>query len=169
MQTVATKPTPSLSGGPTVPTERMLRRDREIRFERGSPVYATDGRLGVIRQVVIDETVLEVVALVLETETTGERVFLSPDLVERTGGSAVFLSVTRQGFQALAEKSPTYESKRFRKVKIKARLRKRLASATGRSRRGIVQIGKDFIETPSASQAREQHLTTVRPLAEGVA
>lgn len=172
MQTVATTPTPtaSLSGRQTIPAERMLRRDREIRFERGSPVYATDGRVGAIRQIVIDEGSLEVVALVVEVETTGDRIFLSPDLVERTGGSAVFLSVTRQSFAGLAESSPSYRRDRFRKVKIKGGLRKRIAAATGRPRRGIIQIGSDFLETPSGSSPQAaQRLAAVPTAAEGVA
>ncbi|MGI8644329.1 MAG: hypothetical protein ACR2LS_09475 [Thermomicrobiales bacterium] len=170
MHTVTAKPTPGLSGRPTIPTERMLRRDRDIRFERGSPVYATDGRVGAIRQVVIDESALEVVALVVEIETTTDRVFLSPDLVDRTGGSAVFLSVTRQGFEALVEKSPAYQRDRFRKVKVKAGLRKRIGAAVGRPRRGIIQLGRDYIETPSgSSHVAEQRLSAVPTVAEGVA
>lgn len=170
MHTVTTRPTPGLSGRATIPTERMLRRDREIRFERGSPVYATDGRVGAIRQVVIDEGALEVVALVVEVEATADRVFVSPELVDRTGGSAVFLSITRQAFETVAEKSPAYRRDRFRKVKIKAGLRKRIAAAVERPRRGIIQLGRDYIETPSAaSPVAEQRLSAVPAVAEGVA
>lgn len=168
MHAVSGSRTPNLSGGPTVPAERMLRRDRDIRFERGSPVYATDGRVGVVRQVVIDENALEVVALVIELESTGQRVFISPDLVDKTGGSAVFLAITRQHFQELVAQSPAYRRDRLGKVNLKAALRKHLDARSGRPRRAIIEAGRDFVETPSVARTAER-LAAVPSVAEGAA
>jgi hypothetical protein len=168
MQTIQGNRTLNLTGGPTVPTERMLRPDRDIRFERGAPVYATDGRVGAVRQVVIDDTKLEVVALVIELESSAQRVFISPDLVEKTGGSAIFLSANRQRFQALIAQSPAYRRDRFKKVKLKSFLRKRAESTANRPRRSIIEAGRDFIETPAASRSGER-LAPVTSIAEGAA
>ncbi|HUG60853.1 MAG TPA: hypothetical protein VMP03_03355, partial [Methylomirabilota bacterium] len=54
--------TPAPNGAGAIPAELLLRRDRNIRYERGGAVYATDGRLGYLRQVVVDEAQIEVVA-----------------------------------------------------------------------------------------------------------
>ena len=37
-----------------IPPEVLLRTDRTLRYERGGMVYASDGKLGTLRQVVVD-------------------------------------------------------------------------------------------------------------------
>ena len=134
-----------------IPPELLLRRDRDIRYERGGKVYATDGLVGILKQVVVDEAAGEVVALVVAVGgAPGRRILLPPDLVDKTGGSAVFLTVNRARFAEGAAAAPPFEQRRFARANLKA-LRHRLAEGrTRRPGRLIVQLGKDYVETPAA-------------------
>lgn len=135
-----------------IPPELLLRRDRSIRYERGGAVFATDGRVGVLRQVVVDESQVEVVALVVEVERSGERVFVSPDLVDKTAGAAVFLTVDHAAFGAHVASAPAYRKDRFVKAKLKA-LRGGSDGALDRPRprRAITRIERDAVVTPVVS------------------
>jgi hypothetical protein len=147
---MATTETRNGQGRPeAIPPELLLRRDRAIRYERGGAVYATDGRIGYLRQVVVDETAVEVVALVVEVEHSGERVFVSPDLVDKTAGAAVFLLVDHAGFAAHVAGAPPYRSDRLEKANAKA-LRGGSDGALDRARprRAIARIERDAVVTP---------------------
>ncbi len=159
-----------------IPTELLLRRDRSIRYERGGVVYATDGRLGVLRQVVVDEAGTDVLALIVEVHAMGRRVLFSPDLVDKTAGSAVFLVVTQRQAAELAARAPDYRKDRYRKVDIKGLVKKLKGRAgqTGRPRRTVAEAGPDFVATPVVSlleraeptaAPRPEPLHAVRPQA----
>ncbi len=137
--------------GDALPAELLMRRDRTIRYERGSAVYATDSRIGVLRQLVVDPGQATVVALVVELEGDQRRVFLSPDLVDKTGGSAVFLTVNRMRFAEGAATAPTYDKRRFGRVDVKALRNKIKRGMGGRTHRAIAEVGKDFVETPAVA------------------
>jgi hypothetical protein len=132
-----------------IPPELMLRRDRHLRFERGGLVYATDGRIGVLKQVVVDEVAGEVVELLVKLDRSDQVLSLSPELVDKTAGSAIFLVTNRDATLARRLPDPAHAT-RLVKVDPKAlserggRLRDRLP----RPRRAIAQAGKDYVETP---------------------
>ncbi len=134
-----------------IPPELLLRRDRSIRYERGGAVYATDGRIGYLRQVVVDETAVEVVALVVEVERSGERVFVSPDLVDKTAGAAVFLMVDQAGFAAHVAGAPPYRPDRLAKARLKALRGADSALDRPRPRRAITKAERDAVVTPVIS------------------
>ena len=143
---------PAPNGAGAIPAELLLRRDRNIRYERGGAVFATDGRLGYLRQVVVDEAQVEVVALIVEVERSGDRVFVSPDLVDKTAGAAVFLTVDHAAFAAHVAGAPAYRKDRFVKASLKA-LRGGSDGALDRPRprRAITRIERDAVVTPVIS------------------
>lgn len=159
-------PSPAPTNG-AIPTELLLRRDRSIRYERGGVVYATDGRLGVLRQVVLDQAGADVVALIVEMHATGRRALLSPDLVDKTAGSAVFLLVTQHQAAELADRAPEYRKDRYRKVDVKAlakKLKGRAAGPADRPRWTVAEAGRDFVATPVVSLLeRAEPVAATRP------
>jgi hypothetical protein len=132
------------SGG--IPPELLLRRDRTVRFERGGTVYATDGRVGVIRQVVVDDAAGEVVAIVIEVDGYDRRIMIPPHAIDKSGGSAVFLTCSTRQFAEWMVRAPGFEPQRAAKADIKTLLRPR--SADGRDpRRAVLDAGRDYVET----------------------
>jgi sporulation protein YlmC with PRC-barrel domain len=135
-----------------IPAEIYLRRDRSLRFQRDATIYATDGRVGVLRQVVVDQDAGEVTELIVTVEATGQTVVLRADLVDKTGGDAVFLTVNRTQFAEQAGSAPAYQRRRFRKARFRA-LRKNGKRAEERNRlQAVAHVGRDFVETPAVSR-----------------
>jgi hypothetical protein len=135
---------------PAIPPELLLRRDQSVRYERNGAVYATDGRVGTLRRVVVNESAGEVVELVIQGDD-GRTVLVPIDLVDKTAGSAVFLTANRTQFTERAANAVEYDKKQFAAVDRKA-----LMVAAGRleekvPRRGVAQVGNDFVETPAGS------------------
>ena len=137
--------------GPEIPPELLLRRDRNIRFERGGTVYATDGRVGVLRQVVVDELAGEVAELIITEDGSERSVVLTPDLVDKTAGSAVFVTVNRVQFAERTATAPEYDKKHFAKVDTKALLRHGAEARQRNPRRAVIEAGSEFVETPTVS------------------
>jgi hypothetical protein len=135
---------------PAIPPELLLRRDQSVRYERNGTVYATDGRVGTLRRVVVDEAAGEVVELVIQGDDS--RTVLVPiDLVDKTAGSAVFLTANRTQYAERAANAAEYDKRGFA-----AADRKTLLAAAGKlaeklPRRGVAELGKDFVETPAGS------------------
>ena len=129
-----------------IPPEALLRGDRTLRYERGGRVYATDGKVGTLRQAVIDEAAGEIVALVIEIDKTGVQVLLSVQAVGKTAGSAVFLNGSCRQFAEWAEQAPGYQPTLAVRADPKALLRARSRS-DGDPRRVILKTGRDFLET----------------------
>jgi hypothetical protein len=135
---------------PAIPPELLLRRDQSVRYERNGAVYATDGRVGTLRKVVVNEHVGEVVELVIQGDD-GRTVLVPIELVDKTAGSAVFLTANRTQYTERAANAAEYDRRCFAAVD-----RKSLLAAAGKlaerlPRRGIAQAGKDFVETPAGS------------------
>ncbi len=128
-----------------IPPEILLRTDRTLRYERGGMVYASDGKLGTLRQVVVDQRAGEVTALVIEVDRTGQLVLVPPQAVRKTGGSAVFLAGTREQFNAWLPTAPTFEPKKSGKANPKLLTRARSNGHHGRNM--ILSAGRDFLET----------------------
>lgn len=136
--------------GPTdiidIPPEHLFRRVRTMRYERGGAVYATDGLVGHLRHVVVDEAVGEAVALVVQVEETGREILVPLQAVEKTAGSAVYLTGSCRQFADWAVRAPVYQRKHAAKADLKALLRDRMRYARD-PRRTILQAGRDFLET----------------------
>lgn len=135
---------------PAIPPELLLRRDRSVRYERNGAVYATDGRVGVLKRIVVTEATAEVAELVVQADD-GRLVLLPIDLVDKTAGSAVFLTANRTQFVERAASAAEFDKKHFAAVDRKSLL----AAASGQTekapKRSIAVSGKDFVETPANS------------------
>jgi hypothetical protein len=143
--------------------EQLLRRDRALRYERGGSVYATDGWVGRLRHVVVDESVGEVVALVVQVDETTREILLPVQGVDRTAGSAVYLTGSRQQFLDWAAQAPIFERKRAAKANLKALLQERARPARD-PRRTVLNAGRDYVETapvPSLNPAPRPPLAIV--------
>lgn len=131
---------------PEIPVQLLLRRDRSIRFERGGKVYATDGFFGNLRQVIVARASGEVTALAINVAGSPRTILVSPELVDRTAGSAVFLLFDRARVLAGATE---YDKRRFGKVNLKAILSAARGAAGGDPRRRVARVGRHFVELPS--------------------
>ena len=69
-------------------------------------IYATDGRVGVLKQVVVDETLGEVSDLIIRVDGSDRVILVPPDLVDKTAGAAVFLTVDHAAFAAHVAGAP---------------------------------------------------------------
>jgi hypothetical protein len=125
--------------------DALHRAERSLRFERGGIVYSGDGRVGTLRQVVIDEQLGEVTALVVELTGKQDCVLVPPAAVQKTAGSAVFLSGTRRQFDEWLEQAQRYDSRRGVKANISSLLKGE--TRQDRSTQGsILKAGRDFLE-----------------------
>jgi hypothetical protein len=144
---VAGPPARHFGGGP--PPHRVLRRHRHLRFERGGLVYATDGRIGVLKQVVVDEVAGEVVELIVKLDHGDQALSLPPELVDKTAGSAVFLVTNRDATLTRRLPDPAQPTRLVRvDPKALSGKERRLRDRQPRPRRAIAQAGKDYVETP---------------------
>jgi hypothetical protein len=147
-----------------VPAEHLFRRGRRLRYERGGAVYATDGLVGHLRHVVVDEAMGEAVALVIKAQETGREILLPLQAVDKTAGRAVYLTGTTSQFSEWELQAPVYERKRAAKANLKSLLRERSRHGSD-PRRTILEAGKDFLETASAPPPWVE--PTARPVAIG--
>jgi hypothetical protein len=136
---------------PAIPPELLLRRDHNIRYERNGAVYATDGKVGRLKRVVVDEGIGEVVELVVAVEGQDRTVLLPPDLVDKTAGSAVFLTINRVQFTERAASAMAFDKKHFARADLKSLLKRDGKGATTNPRRAVSSAGSDFVETPNGS------------------
>jgi hypothetical protein len=139
----------------TVPAGLLHRRDDVIRYTRGGPVYATDGLVGHLRHVVVEEETGKVSEFIMDLRD-GRSVILPVDLVDHGVGSALFLESTRARFAETATNAPTFEKQGFLKANLKKVLSASLASEREEPRRSVNRIGDDFVETtarPSPARA----------------
>lgn len=135
-----------------IPPELLLRRDNAIRYERNGPVYATDGKIGVLKKVVVDEVAGEVVELAIQVEGGDRMVLIPPDVVDKSAGSALFLTINRVQFAERAAAGPEYIKNQFAKVDIKSLLkREQQKNGNVNPKRAVAAAGSDFVETPTAS------------------
>jgi hypothetical protein len=134
-----------------IPPELLLRRDNAIRYERNGPVYATDGKIGVLKKVVVDEAAGEVVELAIQVEGGDRVVLIPPDVVDKSAGSALFLTINRVQFAERASAGPEYVKNQFAKVDIKSLLKHEHKNGNAHPKRAVAAAGADFIETPTAS------------------
>ncbi|MEJ7762217.1 MAG: hypothetical protein WKF80_05435 [Thermomicrobiales bacterium] len=133
-----------------IPAELLQRRDNVVRYARGGPLYATDGLVGHLSQVIVDAAAGTVAEIVVELHD-GRRVVMPLDLVDRTAGTAIFLSANRVKFAEAVSRAPAFDRVGFVKANVKA-LKAVVATVTDKvPRRGINQVGDDFVVTPANS------------------
>ncbi len=138
--------------GTEIPSELLLRRDQTVRYERGGTVYATDGRVGVLRRIIVSEEAGEVEELVIEVDADKRQILVAPDLVDKTAGSAVFLTTNRTQFYERSASATVYEKAQFGRADGKTVVAKGVNVASDRGpRRAVAQVGRDFVETPAPS------------------
>ena len=119
----------------------------DIRYERGSTVYALDGPVGTLRQIVIDEDVAEVKALVVRMTTKNESVLMPPDLVDKSVGTALLLNVTKDQFLLGASRSPRFEARMFTGADVKTVVKAIPVAFRGNKQRSLVSIAGDVVQT----------------------
>lgn len=144
---------------PDIPPELLVRRDHNIRYERNGAVYATDGKVGALKRVVVDEAAGEIVELVVAVDGSDRVVLLPPDLVDKTAGSAVFLTVNRVQFAERVAGATDFDKKAFARADLKALL-KRDGRPPTNPRRTVANAGRDFVETPTVSPLERLHRVT---------
>jgi sporulation protein YlmC with PRC-barrel domain len=135
-----------------IPAERFLRRERSLRFERNATIYATDGRVGTLKKVIVDEKAGEVKGLIVELESRGKSILVPVTLVEKTGGTAIFLNLKHDEFFEGAEVAPVYEKRRFKKANGRTVRKNGAQSADGRRREAVIHLGADSVETVTVTK-----------------
>jgi hypothetical protein len=120
---------------------------REIRYERGSTVYALDGPVGTLRQIVIDEDVAEVTALVVRMAAKNESVLMPPDLVDKSVGTALLLNVTKEQFAMGASRSPRFDARMFTGADTKNLAKVIPLAFRGNKQRSVVSITGNIVQT----------------------
>jgi hypothetical protein len=134
-----------------IPPELLLRRDHAIRYQRNGPVYATDGKVGVLKRVVVDESAGEVVELAIQVDGDQRTILIPPDVVDKSSGSALFLTINRVQFAERAVAGPAFVKQQFAKADLKALLKREGRNGHDNPRRAVAAAGSDFIETPTGS------------------
>lgn len=132
-----------------IPPELLLRRDSAVRYERNGPVYATDGKVGVLKKVAVDEAAGEIVELIIQVDGSERMALIPPDVVDKSAGSALFLTINRVQFAERALAGPAYVKSHFAKADIKALLKR--DQSTAHPKRAIAGAGSDYVESPSGS------------------
>jgi hypothetical protein len=130
----------------------------DIRYERGSTVYALDGPVGTLRQIVIDEDVAEVKALVVRMTAKNESVLMPPDLVEKSVGTALLLNVTKDQFLLGASRSPRFESRMFTGADTKTVAKAIPLTFRGNKQRSVVSIAADVVQTSECLELSDPRL-----------
>jgi hypothetical protein len=121
--------------------------DRAIRYERGSVVCAVDGPVGTLRQVVVEEDLAEVKALVIRMPTTNESVLAPPELVDKCVGKTILLNVTKEQFARGASRSPRFDPRMFARADAGTVSTMIPVAFRGDKQRSIVAISDDALQT----------------------
>lgn len=134
-----------------IPPELLMRRDNAIRYERNGPVYATDGKVGQLKKVVVDESAGEIVELIIQVDGSDKMALIPPDMVDKSSGSALFLTINRVQFAERAASGPAYVKSHFAKADVKSLLKRDGQGASNHPKRAVAGAGSDFVETPTSS------------------
>lgn len=130
-----------------VPPPRPAPDDDRIRYLRGAPVLATDGEVGTLRQVVVDEDETAVRALVVRRDDTGVSVLVPPDLVTGSSDDALLLGVDREQFHSGAEHAPRHDPRMFVAADLRRITRLIPLVFAGDRRRSLVKVSAKAAET----------------------
>ena len=143
--------TANRGAGSGMPVEFLLRRDRTLRFRRGGRVYGTDGRIGRLERVVVDEAAGAIRELAIRPDGVRRAVLVPVELVAMTAGGKVFLGESRERFAARAAGAPTFDKRRFAAANLRELVTNGGRNAPREPRRAVFRAGRDFVETPSVA------------------
>ena len=141
---------PAYNQADAIPPELLVRRDNTVRYEKDGPIYATDGKVGTLRKVVVDESSAEVTEIIVAVDGSDKAVVLPADVVDRSAGAALFISLNSVQFAERVSAGPGYIRGHFAKADLKA-LASRKGSRPIMARRSVTNVGVDFVETPLGS------------------
>ena len=127
--------------------------DRGVRYVRGAPVLATDGEVGTLRQVVVDEEEGAVRALVVRRDDTGVSVLVPPDLVTGSADGALLLGVDREQFHSGADHAPRHDPRMFVAADLRRISRLIPLVFAGDRRRSLVKVSGKVAETSDTLDA----------------
>jgi len=128
--------------------------ERRLHYERGSTIYATDGRVGVLTQVVVGEAAGEVTDLIVRIDNADADVLLPPDLVDRTVDSAIFLTINRAQFSERAADAARVNPSEFTKANPKTVSKNGLTALERNPRRAVITASPNHLDTLAASGSR---------------
>lgn len=134
-----------------IPPELLVRRDNTVRYEKDGPIYATDGKVGTLKKVVVDETTAEVAEIIIQPDGSEKMLVLPADVVDRSAGAALFINLNRVQFNERVNNGTAYSKNHFSKADLKNLLTKKDASRALMPRKSVTNVGTDFVETPLGS------------------
>ncbi len=88
-------------------------------FERNARIFASDGPVGSLRQVVIDEQTGEITMLVVTPEDSTPPILVPANLLHRSAGSAIFLSINRSQFARAAARAARFDMAGYKAARVK--------------------------------------------------
>jgi hypothetical protein len=141
---------PAYNQADAIPPELLVRRDNTVRYEKNGPIYATDGKVGSLHKVVVDETSAEVSEIIVAVDGVDKSIVLPADVVDRSAGAALFISLNSVQFAERVSSGPGYIRGHFSRADLKA-LSSRKGSRPILARRSVTNVGVDFVETPLGS------------------
>ena len=142
---------PQYDRAAAIPPELLVRRDNTVRYEKDGPIYATDGKVGTLKKVVVDEASAEVTELIIAPDGEGDLLVLPSDVVDRSAGAALFITLNSLQFAERAASGSTYTRNHFARADLKALLHRKDTSRHLFPRRSVTNAGNDFVETPLGS------------------
>ena len=134
-----------------IPPELLVRRDYTVRYEKDGPIYATDGKVGTLKKVVVNESTAEVAEIIIAVDGGDQALVLPADVVDRSSGAALFISLNRVQFEQRVAAGPGYLKNHFSRADLKSLLHRKDGSRPLVARRSVTNVGADFVETPLGS------------------
>ncbi len=111
---------PTYNQADAIPPELLVRRDNTVRYEKDGPIYATDGKVGTLKKVVVDEASAEVSEIIIAVDGSDQAIVLPADVVDRSAGAALFISLNRVQFAERVSAGPQYARNHFAKADLKS-------------------------------------------------
>ena len=134
-----------------IPPELLVRRDNTVRYEKDGPIYATDGKVGTLKKVVVDESSAEVAEIIIAPDGSQEYIVLPADVVDRSAGAALFLTLNRVQFSERVASGHAYARNHFARADLKSLMHRKDAARQLHPRRSVTNVGANFVETPLGS------------------
>jgi hypothetical protein len=145
------KQKPDYNPADAIPPELLVRRDNTVRYEKDGPIYTTDGKVGSLKKVVVNESTAEVAEIIVAPDGGGELIVLPADVVDRSAGSALFLTLNRVQFAERVAAGSNYARNHFAKADLKSLMHRKDATRQLQPRRSVTNVGNGFVETPLGS------------------
>jgi hypothetical protein len=142
---------PAYNQADAIPPELLVRRDNTVRYEKDGPIYATDGKVGSLKKVVVDESTAEVSEIIVAPDGSQEFLVLPADVVDRSSGAALFLTLNRVQFAERVAAGSNYARNHFAKADLRSLMHRKDAARQLQPRRSVTNVGNTFVETPLGS------------------